>query len=399
LLASALGSGAGVAVLMAYSVGSFIGPLAAEFGWSRAAIAAAPTFYAIVTVFVGPLVGALADRHGARPVALVSQLLLAAAFTALSQLRAPIGWLYAGYALLAALGAGTLPIIWSRAITGWFVHSRGLALGFSLIGTGLIGAALPSLVNALVERFGWRGAFLGLAAMPLLVGMPLAVWFFREPPEDLQRRASRGSGVADAVTADSFSFGEAVRSFGFWQMSLAFMVVAIAVSAVLSHTQSLLVDRGISAATAAALLGLFGLAISLGRLVSGYLLDVFRGPWVACGMFAMPALACVLLLTSGTSLWLSGAAIVLVGLAGGAEHDIAAFFTARYFGRMHFSAIYGLLYALYGLGGGFGPLLAGAVFDATGSYDQALVGGMFVFVIAAALIGSLRTPARRLTHR
>jgi MFS family permease len=175
--------------------------------------------------------------------------------------------------------------------------------------------------------------------------------------------------------------------------------VAIAVSAVLSHTQSLLVDRGISAATAAALLGLFGLAISLGRLVSGYLLDVFRGPWVACGMFAMPALACVLLLTSGTSLWLSGAAIVLVGLAGGAEHDIAAFFTARYFGRMHFSAIYGLLYALYGLGGGFGPLLAGAVFDATGSYDQALVGGMFVFVIAAALIGSLRTPARRLTHR
>jgi predicted MFS family arabinose efflux permease len=172
-------------------------------------------------------------------------------------------------------------------------------------------------------------------------------------------------------------------------------VVAIAVSAVLSHSQSLLMDRGLPRAEAAALVGLFGIAISLGRLVSGYLLDVFRGPTVAFFMFALPASACVLLLLAGDNRMLCGAAIVLVGLAGGAEHDIAAFFTAKYFGRAHYSAIYGLLYALYGLGGGFGPLFAGAVYDSTGSYDIALYGGIAVFLAAATMIGTLRAPVRR----
>jgi MFS family permease len=169
-------------------------------------------------------------------------------------------------------------------------------------------------------------------------------------------------------------------------------VVAIAVSAVLSHAQLLLMDRGIPRTSAAALIGLFGLAISLGRLVSGYFLDLVRGPAVAFVMFALPVLACILLLVAGDNLLLCGAAIVLVGLAGGAEHDIAAFFTARYFGRANFAAIYGLLYALYGLGGGFGPLLAGAVHDSTGSYDAALYGGIGVFMLAATLIGTLRAP-------
>ena len=395
LLASALGTGAGVAVLMAYSVGAFLEPLQTEFGWSRAQVGAAPLFYAIATVLMGPLVGALADRLGSRRVALVSQVLLSVAFLLLSRLGPSVEYLYAGYFLLAVFGAGTLPVIWSRAITGWFVRSRGFALGLSLIGTGLLGAMLPSYVSALVSSVGWRGAFVGLAALPIVVGMPLAVRFFRDPPGDFVRDSAAGGTAPSAADPDAYSFREATRTRCFWQMSLAFMVVAIAVSAVLSHTQSLLTDRGIPRATAAALLGLFGLAISLGRLVSGYFLDVFRGPSVAFVMFALPALACLLLLFAGSNLWLCGAAIVLVGLAGGAEHDIAAFFTAKYFGRAHFSAIYGLLYALYGLGGGFGPLFAGAIYEATGSYDQALWGGVVVFVVAAGMIGTLSEPRRR----
>jgi predicted MFS family arabinose efflux permease len=229
--------------------------------------------------------------------------------------------------------------------------------------------------------------------LPLVLGLPFALAFFRDPPADADVRAAK---LANPVPPDpeSFGFREAVRSFGFWQISISFMVVAVAVSAVLSHTQPLLVDRGVPAGQAAALLGLFGIAVSCGRLVSGYLLDVWRGPLVACAMFAAPAFACVLLWLAGDNLILCGIAIVLVGVAGGAEHDIAGFFVAKYFGRAHFAAIYGLLYALYGLGGGFGPLLAGAVYDATGNYDLALLGGVVVFVVAAALIGSLKTPRR-----
>ena len=394
LLASALGTGSGVAVLMAYSIGSFIAPLTAEFGWTRAEVAAAPLFYAIATMLVGPLVGALADRWGSRRIVLLSQSMLALAFVLLTQLRPPIGWLYAGYATLALLGSGTLPVVFSRAITGWFVSSRGFALGLSLIGTGVVGALLPTYVNELVQTYGWRGAYLGLAVLPLLLGLPLSWLCFRDPPVDMKPSTLADQKTASVADPGSFLFSEAIRSVAFWQMAVSFMVVAIAVSAVLSHTQSLLVDRGVTRAAAAALLGLFGIAVSCGRLVSGYMLDMLRAPIVAAGMFAAPAVACVLLWASGSNLWLCGGAIMLVGIAGGAEHDIAAFFVAKYFGRAHFAAIYGLLYALYGLGGGFGPLLAGAIYDAIGSYDPALLGGVGIFVFAALLISCLRPPMK-----
>ncbi len=369
-------------------------PLTMEFGWSRAEVAAAPLFYAIATVLIGPLVGALADRWGCRRIVLLSQPLLALALVLLTQLRTPIGWLYAGYAVLALLGAGTLPVVFSRAITGWFVSSRGFALGLSLIGTGVVGALLPTYVNGLVQAYGWRGAYLGLAALPLLLGLPLSWLCFRDPPEDMTPSTPTAQKPASVTAAGSFHFSEALRSLAFWQMAVSFMVVAIAVSAVLSHTQSLLIDRGVTRAAAAALLGLFGIAVSCGRLVSGYMLDMLRAPLVAAAMFAAPALACVLLWTSGNNLLLCGVAIMLVGIAGGAEHDIAGFFVAKYFGRAHFAAIYGLLYALYGLGGGFGPLLAGTIYDATGSYDSALLGGVGIFAFAAALISCLRPPAK-----
>ena len=392
LLSSAIGTGVGVAVLSAYSIGALAQPLEREFGWTRAQIMAAPLFYAVATLLVGALVGGFADRYGARRVAIVSQVLLAVAFAALSQLGRNVAWLYAGFFALAVFGAGTLPVIWSRVITGWFLHSRGLALGLSLMGTGLVGAVLPSYVSWLVSTAGWSAAFAGLAVLPVAIGLPTTLLFLREPPQDQQRLHARSVTASPPPDPDSFSFRGAIRTRCFWQMSAAFMVVAVAVSAVLSNSQSLLMDRGIPRATAAALLGLFGIAISLGRLVSGQLLDLFRGPSVAAGMFALPALACVLLISGGANLWLCGLAIVLVGLAGGAEHDIAAYFTAKYFGRGQYGAIYGLLYALYGLGAGAGPLLAGAVFDATGSYDVALYGGLAVFVVAAAAIGTLSAP-------
>jgi MFS family permease len=81
--------------------------------------------------------------------------------------------------------------------------------------------------------------------------------------------------------------------------------------------------------------------------------------------------------------------ILLIGLAAGAEHDIAAYFAARYFGRRHFGAIYGLLYTLYTFGAGVGPPLAGAVFDGTGICVTALYGGAALFLVAAAFFGTL----------
>ena len=393
LVAAAMGSGVGVAPLAFYSLGAFIKPLTSEFGWTRAQVTGASLALSLGMLVMGSLIGALADRIGARRVVLVSMPMLALLLAALSLVTPNVLSLYVGYFALGALGAGTLPITWSRVITGWFVRSRGLALGLSLVGTGIVGMLLPSYVTWLVGLAGWRAAYLGLAALPLLVGMPLTLVYFHEPPEDLvsiARRANATSvAAADTPSGWGYSLREAAASWRFWRMSGAFLLAAVVIGAINVNALPLLTDRGIERRTAAAVVGLIGATVTVGRLISGYFLDLFHGPRVAFVMLGAPALACIILSASGTNLPLSAVAIILIGFAAGAEHDIAAYFTARYFGRRHYGAIYGLLYTLYTFGSGIGPPLAGWAFDATGSYETALYAGAALFLIAAALVGTL----------
>ena len=385
LAACALGAGAGVAAIAFYSLGAFIEPLGREFGWSRAQVTGAAAFLSIGFVVMGVPVGSAADRFGARNVALVSQGLLVFALAALSLITAQVWTLYAGYFLLAVLGAGTLPITWTRTITGWFVKGRGLALGLSLIGTGLLGMLLPSYVTWLDQHVGWRGAYLGLAVLPLL-GMPLALRYFHES-RDRAANAATSGGLPPAEWG--YGLGAVMKTRRFWQMSIAFALAAAAIGAINVHTFPLLTDRGIDRGTAAALAGLVGLTVTAGRLVTGYFLDIFPAAKVAFVMLAAPALGCGVLVVAGDNLWLCSMSIVLVGFVAGAEHDIVAYLTARYFGRRHFGAVFGLFYALYTLGSGLSPALAGKVFDVTGSYDLALYAGVPIFLVAAVLAGTL----------
>jgi len=389
VLASAFGAGTGAVPLAFYSFGALIGPLTKAFGWTRAEISAAPLFLTVGGLCAGVFAGGLADRYGGRRVVLWSQGLLVLAFASFALIPPSLPIFYLAYTLLAVFGAGTMTMTWSRAITGWFVAGRGLALGLSLIGTGLIGALLPTYIGHLVAAFGWQGAYLGLAALPLALGMPLTFAFFRDPEE-----AGAAGEDAPAVDNGGFTLSEALHTRCFWQMALAFAVVAVAISAVNVHAVPLLTDRGVAPASAAALAGLIGVSVTCGRLISGFLLDRIPGPTLAFGMFGLPAIACLLLVVSGTDLLISGIAIAIVGLAAGAEHDIAAYFCARYFGRRHYGKIYGLLYTLYGVGAGLGPFLAGWVVGESHDYRLALHGGSALFAVSSALILTLRGPSR-----
>lgn len=393
LLASAVGTGVSVAPLSFYSLGAFIKPLTGEFGWTRGEVTGASVALSAGMLLMCSYIGALADRFGARRIVLISQPILALMLAALTQMNAQVWTLYLGYFALGALGAGTLPVTWSRVITGWFVKSRGVALGLSLVGTGVVGMLLPTYVTALVAAQGWRNAYLGLAALPIVIGMPLTLLYFQEPPEDIRVAAKRYKlapvAPIEAASTWGYTFRQAIVQWRFWQMSSAFFVAAVVLGGVNVNVLPLLTDRGISATTAAAIAGLIGATVTVGRLISGYFLDIFSGTKVAFVMLAAPAAACWMLTNPSLSLELSALAIIMIGFAAGAEHDIAAYFTARYFGRKAYGAIYGLLYTLYTFGSGIGPLIAGSVFDITGSYVPALYAGAALFLLAAALVGSL----------
>ncbi|MBL8643537.1 MAG: MFS transporter, partial [Rhodospirillaceae bacterium] len=196
VLASAVGAGTGVSALTFYSLGAFVEPLGQEFGWTRAQVTLAPLFMTMSSLLMGPIVGWLSDRHGARPIAIVSQVLFVVAVAALSFVTSNVLTLYLGFFMLALVGAGTMPITWTRSITGWFFSARGIALGLALMGTGLMGMVAPGLATYLIAEYGWRMAYVGLAAVPLIVALPLSLAFFRDPPEQAQAAASPDGAAA-----------------------------------------------------------------------------------------------------------------------------------------------------------------------------------------------------------
>ena len=121
----------------------------------------------LVVLAVTWLWGAAVDRYGARPVALISQVGLAAGLMLLpvmASLFGPgiMGW-YIGWVIVALFGAGTGQATWTRGISGWFDKARGAALGLALFGTGIAAVLAPPIMTAIINAQGWP---MGCASRP-----------------------------------------------------------------------------------------------------------------------------------------------------------------------------------------------------------------------------------------
>ena len=160
---------------------------------------------------------------------------------------------------------------------------------------------------------------------------------------------------------------EAFKTWRFWSFTIAFFIAIVAINGTLTQIVALLTDRGIPAPQAIGYLSTAGLALIVGRLFAGWCLDRFWGPYVAICFFIIP-MAGIALLASGAGGSVPMYGAILCGLGVGAEVDLMAFFTSRYFGMRDYAKIYGVMFALFAGANGVGPSLSGASFDHFHSY-------------------------------
>ena len=383
LFAAALGTAFGASPIPFNSIGPFTRPLAEEFGWGRGDIQLALFWFTAAVVLTVPFVGGLADRVGVRRVAIATLALFGLAFAALAFTPASLVAFYLLWGLMGVLGAGSTPVSWTRVVNAWFVQNRGFALALTLMGTGLTAALLPSLATWLIAEFGWRRAFVGIALLPLAVALPVAVWLFREPD-------ARGSAHLDAAASRTgVTVRTALRDYRFWVIAASILCVAIGVGGSITNFQPLLMDRGFEPAEAARVAGVIGVSVIAGRLIAGILIDRYWAPLVTLPMLALPALACFLLAQPDVAMPAALLSAILIGFAAGAETDLVAYLTARYFGLAHYGRLYGLQYAVFGFASGISPFLFGKVFDVTGSYQPILYLAAVLFVLGAAALLTL----------
>jgi MFS family permease len=382
VLASLLGIGLGLSPMPFYTIGLFVPHFMREFGWSIGNIMGGLSMTTIMVLWAAPAVGILAERAGVRRVAMTSLLLFGFAFMALGLSSGSLVQYYINWALIAVLGAGTLPITWTRAVNNWFDRRKGLALGISLSGTGLFGILSKPYVAWLIASFGWRAAYVGLGILPILIALPAAWLLFRDTDTHVD-------AVVRTTTPGGLSLRQAMREWRFWLLGGALVPISYALSGPVPNLEGILTGAGVAPGQILALTPLVGLSALIGRLAGGWLLDRFWAPAVAFVILGLPGLSCWLLTGTALDYPTAAMAILLIGFALGIEYDVMSFFVARYFGLRSYAAIYGTLYIFFSIGAGIGPMGFGRDHDAHGNYHLSLMEACVMLVLAAGALLAL----------
>lgn len=382
LLAASAGVICSSIVIPFYSIGALVVPVTTEFGWTRADFQLAILFSTGTGVITAPIVGILTERIGVRPMALSGLVGLSVALALAASMDGSLWMLYGAYTAMALLGAGTIPVTWTRAITSTFTEQRGFALGIMLSGTGICAILIPQYTVWMIEEFGWRVAYLGLAALPLLFAGPLVFFFFR-PDERLSAESDDFEQVETGLT-----LGQAMQGYRFWVLLVSIFMVYIAMSGMVPNLIPALTDDGIPAQKAATAISVFGVTVIAGRLIVGYLVDHLWAPGVAAVAIALPV-AGSLILFSGPDFFMACVAAGLLGFAAGAELDLMSFLAARYFGTLHYARIYAILYAALALASGIAPAMFAYIYDVSASYSFGFAAGALMFALACLMLLAL----------
>lgn len=383
VLSSMFGIGLGLSPLPFYTLAVLSKPIMAEFGWNLGEVLFTFTFLTAGVLVGGPVAGYLTDKYGARRVALISLVFLSIGMFSLSLLSGSLTQFYMIFFFMAVFGSGTLPITWTRAINNNFNVNRGLALGVALMGTGLFGFVAPSFTQFMIDTSGWRSAYVALAMLPLLVALPMAYVFFRDP---LEEEALANKTTIDSSKIAGMQIVDVFKDWRFYVIGLGFLLIGFAVSGLIQVLKYILEAQGYTDQMSASRfmgIGLIGLSVVFGRMIGGYLIDRFWAPGVAFGLLILPAVSCYIFYMPDSPIWMNSIAIIMIGFAAGVEYDIMAFLVSRYFGMKGYGRVYGILYGCFGMGAGLAPGYFGKLLDKDGQTQVLIVAS--VLVVAGAL--------------
>jgi MFS family permease len=378
--------------IVVLSFGVFFKPLSQYFHVGRAAVSLAFTLHGLVGAACIPLIGRLIDSFGARRVILIGSAIFGLVLVSSVLVGASIAHLYLFYLGLGLVSGTTSPVPYGVVVSRWFDRRRGLALGLMAFGLGLGAIAMPLVAQRLIVMFGWRATYATFGCAALLISLPVVAAFLGEDPrqkgmwpDGIEPPQSAGQ---DKRQSDGLSWCDTWHHPTFWLLICAFSLAGASLFACVLHMPALLTDRGVSAQGAALASSVVGVALLVGRIGAGYLLDRIFAPRLAMLFFSLSAIGIALLL-AGSVGKIALFAAFLVGVGMGAEVDIIAYLMGRYFGLQSLGTSFGYGFGGYAFAGALGVLLMGAGFDLTHTYTVPLAGFFIAMVLAAALMTRL----------
>jgi sugar phosphate permease len=351
------------------SVSVFLDSIIEELGITRTAISLMYTVATLGGSLALPFVGRVIDQRGPRLTVIVVAGALALACVYMGFIQGLV-MLFLGLMMIRSLGQGSLSLVSQHVINLWFVRRRGLALGLSGLGFAIGTALFPLLINALIDNFGWRSAYMLIGGLVALTILPLGALFYRGHPEAYGLLPDGGSQQVSApLTERHFTLAEARRTPTFWLFVAGGVSVSALSTALIFHNYDLLAAQGLARELATQVFVPVGFVSFFANLLTGYLVDKFPPRFILSVAQGLLAAVMVLVLVVNT-LPLIYAYGVLLGVMQGMSGMLSASVYAHYFGRRHLGEIKGMVTTILVAGTAIGPVLFSLGKDIFGGYQQ-----------------------------
>ncbi|AXI48690.1 MFS transporter [Sulfitobacter sp. SK012] len=338
----------------------------AEFGLSRAASSMPYTLTMIGFAIGNYVIGRAVDRFGITLALIVATLCTAAGY-ALATLSGSVAMLSLAQLLVGfASAVGFGPLI--ADISHWFVRRRGIAVAIAASGNYLSGAIWPMLLAGVLQDSGWRSVYLVMAAVTLVLVIPLALTLRRQLPEAVRDAAQQQSNL------NSRSSGLSPRALQIL-LGVAGLGCCVAMSMPQVHIVALCVGLGFGPAVGAQMLSLMLMGGVASRLVSGLVADRLGGVRTLLIGSVLQCIALFLYLPSGGMVSLYVVSLVF-GMSQGGIVPSYALIVREYMPAKEAGARVGFVMMATIMGMALGGWVSGLIYDLSGSYELAFVNGI-----------------------
>lgn len=381
-----------VHALVLFTFGVFFKPLTTEFHWSRGALSGTLSMYLLLIGILGIFTGRLSDKHGPRILITTTGLLTGIGFLLMSQINS-LWQVYLIWGVLMGIGGSCCFTPLYSTIPRWFEEKRGMAIGIIAAGYGLGAVVSPPLAQWLLSTYDWQWAFIILGLVTFLIVVPLAqLMRHSHQRAGIKRNSENGTletiGDRQPPNLDitGSSFMQAVKAGHFWVFGITVLCFFCCLQAINAHIVPHITDIEIPEVVAASILSLSAGTSIISRFSIGFISDKVGGKLTlsACLAFATLALTWLIFIREIWSFYMFA---VLFGIAYGGMVPLITIVAVELFGVSFLGMILGGVMLLCAIGEALGPVLAGSIFDITGSYSLAFL--ICVVLSSLALILSL----------
>jgi MFS family permease len=375
----------------AFAVSSLLKPLALDLDTGRGAISIAIGLGRLIAGLASPIIGRIADARGPRGIVVAGMLISALGLFALAFVQNEIQ-LYLVWSLIFSVGvAAGFTVALDKLVVSSMGSKRGMGLAVRFSISAVVSTLIVPVVTTMIEYWGWRTTCMVWAGLLLL--LIAAPYIFFHP----DRIGAEAAARPQAAASERRSQKSVLRQSAFWIIAAALMAQASVTTGLSVHLVALMTDYGVDPLFAGTLFGGMILLSVPVRLLAGLVADKAKPAQLP---IALAALLIIEGLAIGSFALAPGFATMLVviaalGIAAGAPMVLVLVLCNELFGQHGFATVQGNLMMIQVPGTMLAPIIAGYVYDFTGSYVPVVAGFSILLVAGGASLSLLHRQMER----